>query len=217
LGVGPGEGYAAKRSALRSGPQPGVLYMRELSQHIMDLVENSVQAGARRVDVEIQEDLKADVLTLRVIDDGHGMAPEIAARVTDPFFTSRTCRRIGLGLPLMAAATERCGGSLEVASTLGRGTVVTARFQRSHIDRPPLGDLRSTLLSALVGHPAVDFHYRHSVDGRVFDLDGAAIKRELGGVPLTHPAVLRWLEQYLGEGLAEVGVEPTPLKEEGDA
>ncbi len=95
--------------------------------------------------------------------------------------------------------------------------MTTARFRRNHIDRPPLGDLQSTLLSSLVGHPELDFHYRHRIDGRNFEVDGAAIKRELEGVSLSRPSVLRWLERYFSEGLAEVGVRATPVQEEEDA
>lgn len=167
--------------------------------------------------VEVEEDLGADRLVVRVSDDGRGMSPETAARAVDPFYTSRTCRRVGLGLPLLAASAERCAGSLCIASEPGHGTTVTAVFQRTHIDRPPLGDLRSTLVSALVGHPQVDFLYRHRVDGRAFELDGAAIKRELEDLPLSHPIVLRWLERFLSEGLAEVGASGAPVEEETDA
>ena len=188
--------------------------MRELSQHIMDLIENSVRAGAKRVDVMVEEDLSTDSLTIRVSDDGCGMPPEVVSRATDPFYTSRSCRKVGLGLPLLAATAQRCDGSLTVASELGAGTTVVASFRHSHIDRPPLGDLHSTLLSALVGHPNVDLVYRHRVDDRAFELDGAAIKRELEGVPLSHPSVLRWLDRFLTEGLVEVGVMRAPLSTE---
>lgn len=169
------------------------------------------------MDVVVEEETRADRLTVRVTDDGRGMAPDLVARSLDPFWTTRSCRRVGLGLPLLAAAAKRCDGSLDVTSEPGRGTSVTARFRHGHVDRPPLGNLQATLMGALVGHPHVDFHYRHTADGRSFELDGAAIKRELQGVPLSHPAALRWLEEYIAEGLAEVGLEPTPGEEESDA
>ncbi len=191
--------------------------MRELSQHITDLVENAVRAGARRVEIEVDEDAMSDLLTIKVTDDGCGMAPEVLARATDPFWTTRTCRRVGLGLPLLSAAAQRCDGSLEIGSQPGLGTSVTACFRRSHIDRPPLGDIRSTLLSALVGHSDVDVRYRHAVGDRRFELDGAAIKRELQGVSLSHPSVLRWLESYISEGLAELGPEAQLREEKIDA
>lgn len=193
--------------------------MRELSQHITDLIENSVRAGAHKVEVTVVEDLPADSLIVYVADNGCGMPPEVVEKVTDPFFTSRSCRRVGLGLPLLAAATERCEGSMEISSEQGRGTTVIARFRHSHIDRPPLGDIQSTLLTALVGHSDVDFVYCHRVNGHCFELDSSAIKKELEGIPLSHPPVLRWLERFLSEGLSEVGVAtaPSSAKEDMDA
>ncbi len=193
--------------------------MRELSQHITDLIENSARAGAHRIEITVVEDLQADSLVVRVADDGCGMPQEEVGKVIDPFYTSRQCRKVGLGLPLLAAAAERCEGSVEIASEPGRGTSVVARFRRSHIDRPPLGDVRSTLLTALVGHSEVDLVYKHRANGHSFELDGAAIRRELEGIPLSHPSVLRWLDRLLSEGLSEVGVVTAPpsAKEEMDA
>jgi len=175
--------------------------MRELAQHIMDLLENSARAGARRVEIDLDQQRAADRLVLRVIDDGRGMSPEVVSMATDPFFTSRTCRRVGLGLPLLAASTQRCDGHLLIKSEPGRGAVVEAAFRLSHIDTPPLGDLRTTLMCTIVGHPELDIVYRYTVDGGTFELDSAAIKSELGEVPLSHPRILRWLEQYISEGL----------------
>ncbi|MHB1162635.1 MAG: ATP-binding protein [Chloroflexota bacterium] len=185
--------------------------MRELSQHIMDLVENSARAGARRVTIEVEEDSRADRLDIRVVDDGSGMSQEMAGRVTDPFCTTRSCRHVGLGLPLLSESARRCDGFLEIESVQGRGTAVTATFRRSHIDRPPLGDLHATILAALVGHPEMELLYYHRMDEHHFEVDGAAIKRELEGVPLSHPPVLRWLERYLADGLAKVCGAPPPL------
>ncbi len=191
--------------------------MRELAQHMTDLIENSIRAGARRVDVEVEEDHRADRLMIRVSDDGKGMSREMAERAVDPFCTTRDCRRVGLGLPLLSATAERCGGSLEIASELGRGTRVTALMRSAHIDRPPLGDLRATLLTAVVGHPDAAIRYRHSVDGLTFQLDGLLLREELEGVPLSHPAILRWLERYITDGLANLGLEPASIKEESRA
>ncbi len=191
--------------------------MRELAQHITDLLENSVAAGARRVEITVEEDPRTDRLTVRVSDDGRGMAPETVQKALDPFWTTRTCRRVGLGLPLLAATAQRCDGSLEIASEPGRGTSVTARFRHSHIDRPPLGNLQATLVDALVGHPDVLFQYRHTREENGFELDGTALREELQEVPLSHPRVLRWLEGYIAEGLAEVGLAPAPEEEESHA
>ena len=191
--------------------------MREISQHITDLVENSARSGARHVEVAVEEIQSADEMLVSIVDDGCGMCAEEAAAALDPFYTTRGCRRVGLGLPLAKATAERCGGRMEVVSAPGTGTRVTLRFRHNHIDRPPLGNIRATLLTALVGHPEIAFRYSHSVNGSCFEVDGDAIRRELQGVPITHPSVLRWIEQYLSEGLAEIGAEPAPFKEGNDA
>lgn len=190
--------------------------MRDLAQHITDLFENSVRARARRVTIEIDQQQMTDTLMLRVTDDGCGMPPEVIARVTDPFFTSRTYRRVGLGLPLLEASARRCDGRLVVESEAGRGTVVEATFRLSHIDIPPLGDLGTTLICAVVGHPELEVLYRHAIDGRVFELDSAAIRSGLGGVSLSHPFVIRWLERHISEGLVSTGAI-APREEEADA
>ncbi len=185
--------------------------MRELAQHVTDLLENSVRAGAHRVEIEMDERRDEDLLTLTVHDDGSGMPPEVVTKVTDPFFTSRTCRRVGLGVPLLAASAARSGGRLRIESQVGKGTKVIVTFRLSNIDTPPLGDMASTVLCGIIGHQDVDVCFRRCVDGRRFEVDSAAIRRELDGVPLTHPPVLRWLEQLVADVVAAV---PTAACEE---
>lgn len=175
--------------------------MRELSLHILDVIENAIEAGARRIEVEIDEDTARNVLAIRVADDGRGMDEETLQRATDPFFTTRTTRHVGLGLPLFKAAAERCNGSLTITSQPGRGTEVKATFQYDHIDRAPLGDMPSTLLGAVLSHRECDIAYRHRVDGRTFEVDTAELREALGEVPLSHPQVRAWLEAYLEEGI----------------
>jgi hypothetical protein len=181
--------------------------VRELSQHLLDLLENSIQAGARRVTLEIVESTVQDRLGFRISDDGRGMDAETLRRVTDPFFTTRTTRHVGLGLPLLQEAARRCQGDLVITSLPGVGTTVEAWFQRDHIDRAPLGDIQSTLLGAIllnqVGEAPqrFDLTYRHVMDERVFAFDTAEMRAMLGDVPLSHPAVREWLVGYMQEGL----------------
>lgn len=182
--------------------------MRELSLHLLDLMENALAAGASRLDVEIDEDLANDRLTLRVSDNGRGMTPEMVSRVGDPFFTTRTTRQVGLGIPLLQAAAERCAGGLTITSRPGVGTEVVATFQHSHIDRAPLGDLKSTLLSVLLADRTAELHYRHRRDDRVFAFDTGEMRQMLGEVPLSHPLVRDWLDAFLTEGIAELSGPP---------
>jgi len=182
--------------------------VRELSLHILDVVENAIEAGARHVELAIMEDLDADRLTIRVIDDGRGMDTETLRRVRDPFFTTRTTRHVGLGIPLLAAAAERCGGGLAIDSQPGRGTALVATFQHSHIDRAPLGDLPGTLICVLMRDDQLRVSYGHTIVGRgavrSFELDTAEIADALGGLPRSLPAVREWLSEYVTEGEAQL-------------
>ena len=178
--------------------------MRELSLHILDVMENSVEAGAPRVELTIIEDLIGDRMTITVQDNGRGMSPEFVRHVLNPFVTTRTTRHVGLGLPLFAAAAERSNGALTVESEKGKGTRVTATFQHSHIDRAPLGDIVGALMGILMSDRAFDLAMRHEIDGRCFQFDTADVRRELGDVPLSHPRVRDWLFDTLTEGESEL-------------
>lgn len=177
---------------------------RELALHILDLAENSLNAGATLVTIEINEDEAADRLTIRVSDNGRGMDAETARRISDPFFTTRNTRRIGLGIPFLNQATELCNGSMTIDSQLGKGTTITATFQHSHINRMPLGDLPNMLLALIVGNPQTDFVYRHSAGDRHFEFDTRPVKRELGDVPLSEPTVIEYLRREISDSLAQI-------------
>ncbi len=182
--------------------------MRELSLHILDVLENALAAGATCVDLIIEEDLTSDRLTVTVRDDGRGMDAEQLKRIYDPFFTTRTTRHVGLGVPLFKAAAERCNGELTVTSQPGKGTTLRAIFQHSHIDRVPLGDIEGTLLAFILSG-ACDLHYVHQVGvhqvgAEAFEFHTADIRAELGDIPLTHSAVRNWLQEFISEGETEL-------------
>lgn len=178
--------------------------MRELSLHLLDIAENSIAAGARTVTITVREDLVADRIFLAVQDDGRGMDAATAARVVDPFVTSRTTRKVGLGLPLLKEAAEMCDGGLRITSTVGVGTLVEVEFQHSHIDRMPLGDLASTLLTLLISSPDVHWIFVYQVNENSFILDDEPIKTELAGVPLTEPSILSFLRKEIVSGVASL-------------
>lgn len=179
--------------------------MEDLSLHILDVAENSLKAGAQQIRIRILEDLKADRLEIEVEDDGSGMDSEMTAKALDPFVTTRTTRRVGLGLPLLREAARMAGGEVELDSRPGRGTRVRATFQHSHIDRKPLGDMGATLVGILLGGHQVDVLYEHTRDGRTFSLDTRELRAELDPVGLTEPEVLQWIRQRVREGLSEIG------------
>ncbi len=135
--------------------------MKDLSLHILDVVENALRSKASLVEILLIEDLERDVLVLQIKDDGEGMDPETLNRATDPFFTSKGDKKVGLGLPLLAQAAREAGGKLELSSSRGVGTTVRAVFRHSHPDRKPLGDMAATLQTLVGGNPDVDFLYEH--------------------------------------------------------
>ena len=173
--------------------------MRELSLNILDIAQNSLSAGAGLVTLTVDEDSGADSLTLRVEDDGRGMDADTLQRVRDPFYTTRTTRKVGMGIPLFRMAAEVTGGSLDIVSEPGKGTAVTASFSLSHIDRMPLGDMAGTVTALIRLNPGVDFVYRHTVDGRSFEMDTRELRAQLGDVPLSEPDVMEWIDGYLRE------------------
>jgi len=181
--------------------------MRELALHLLDIAENSVAAGAKRIEIGVDEDAKNDRLRICVKDDGRGMDEEMVARVVDPFVTSRTTRKVGLGIPLLKAAAESCNGYLSITSAPGRGTTLEAAFQRSHIDRMPLGDVSGTLYTLIVAWPDIRWILRYRANGSTFEFDSAPIKQELGDIPLTEPSVLAFIRESLDEGVASLQKE----------
>jgi len=183
---------------------------RDLSQHILDITENSITAGAALLYIDIDEDTDADALSIVIRDNGHGMDADMVRQVTDPWVTTRTTRSVGLGIPFLRQTAEMCGGEFEIASIVGQGTTTRATFQRSHIDRPPLGDMVSTLLCIVVGNPQLDVVYQHQVGAEMFFFDTREIREVLGDeVPLSDPGVLAFVRGELTEGLAAIDGEAT--------
>jgi anti-sigma regulatory factor (Ser/Thr protein kinase) len=181
--------------------------LKELSLHILDIAENSVNAGASKIEVSVIENIKKDKLSIIIKDNGKGMDAETVRKVTDPFITSRTTRKVGLGIPFLKAAAEACQGNLEIHSQPGSGTELEVFFQRSHIDRMPLGDLQSTFLNLMIGYPQVNWIFRYQVNDRSFILDDQAIKETLAGLPLSEPTVINYLKQVISDGMSEITQE----------
>ena len=175
--------------------------MEELAHHILDIARNSVEAGATRLEITVEEDTQSGVLRFVVGDNGPGMPEHVRRRMLDPFFTTKSGKKVGLGLPLLQMAVQRCGGHLEVSSAPGQGTTVVATFPYYCWDRPPLGDIPRTVVGLLAGSNQVDLCYRHVYNGQVFELDTVEIRLRLGGIPLQTPEVLLWLRQHLAESI----------------
>lgn len=183
--------------------------MRELSLHILDIMQNSVAAEASVIELTVVEDTASDILKFTVKDNGKGMSDEMVKNVVDPFTTSRSTRKVGMGIPLLKLAAENTGGGIELSSEVGVGTVISAMFGYSHIDRQPLGDMAETMLGIITSYTEIDFVYKHSVDGRELELDTRQIRGILGGVALNTPEVVLWLGDFLRENEAELYKNPS--------
>ncbi|MFZ5352964.1 MAG: ATP-binding protein [Bacillota bacterium] len=184
--------------------------MKELSLHILDLVQNSISAEATLVEIKIEEDLVKDLLTIVINDNGKGMNEELLKKVKDPFVTTRTSRRVGLGISLMLAACQLCDGDLTITSEVNVGTKLSAYFRHSHIDRVPIGNMVETMISLILCSTYTDFLYKHSINNREsglreFCFDTREVKQVLGeDVSLSEPDVLNWIKDYMTEGLSNI-------------
>lgn len=179
--------------------------MLELALHILDIAENSVRASAKTVLIEITEDCGKDRLSFVIRDDGKGMSKAVLEKAMDPFYTSKKVRRVGLGLPMLAEAARRAGGGFAIESQEGLGTRITAEFQLSHIDRQPLGDITGALTVLIAGNAGVDFVFRYRCGDRLFGFDTKEIRQQIGEIPIQQVEVLKWIRQYIKEGLIEIG------------
>lgn len=175
--------------------------MRELALHILDIAENSISANANTIKIMIDENHQQDILTISIEDDGKGMNEEMVLKITDPFITSRTTRKVGLGIPFFKAAAEACVGDFSIESTPGLGTKINAKFQYSHIDRMPLGDIVSTLHTLIIGTPEVHFLFEYKINQQTYKFNDEPIKQTLDGVSLSEPAVMKYIREELHAGI----------------
>ncbi|MEA4969554.1 MAG: ATP-binding protein [Candidatus Pelethousia sp.] len=171
--------------------------MKEISLHILDLAQNSLHAGAKNICLDIEEDTQADTFAVTLADDGCGMSESLAQAAANPFVTTRTTRRVGLGIPMFKAGCEACGGSFTLTSEEGKGTRLKGVYRHSHIDRPPLGGICDTMLLLIAGNPTIRFRYSHRRNGSGYELDTAELKEILGEVPLDTPEVTAFIKEFL--------------------
>ena len=178
--------------------------MKELSLNVLDITQNSITAGAKLIEISLTED-ENGILTLRIADDGCGMSQETVQRVIDPFYTTRTTRKVGMGIPLLKLAAEQTGGEVHIVSRTvqedpeDHGTVVTATFHTDHIDFTPIGDLVSTMETLIMGSPEIDFTFVHDMNGHRVELDTRQLREVLGEVPLDSYEIIQWIGDFLRE------------------
>jgi len=177
------------------------LIMRDLSLHLMDIIQNSIKAKASRIDINIIADVKKDKLVIEIKDNGAGMDEAILGQVRNPFITTRTTRKVGLGIPLLEASAARSGGELVIESQKSKGTLVKANFKISHIDRLPLGDIAETTMSLIAANADVDIFLKLSNMNESFSFSVPEVKEQLGDVPIDNGDVLIWIRDYINEGV----------------
>ena len=178
--------------------------MKELALHVYDLMENSTAANSTLVELTIKDSLKDNVYAFTIKDNGKGMSPEFLAKVTDPWTTSRTTRKVGLGLPLIKMNTENCGGGMKIESEIGKGTTLNFWFQHDNIDRPPMGDLAGALVMLFSAHEDIHFIYRHVTDEDEFVFDTDEVKEALDGMPMNDINIMKYLKEMIQENLKEI-------------
>lgn len=176
--------------------------MKDLSMHIMDILQNSTRAKATEITLEVLEDSVCDTLTLIFKDNGCGMDEETVQKVINPFFTTRTTRKVGLGLPLLKQNTEQTGGSMNIESKVGVGTKVTAVFGLTHLDRPPMGDLAGTMILTISAHPEIHFLFHYKRDEEIdYLLDTDEVYEILDGMSINDPEVIESLKEMVEENI----------------
>jgi len=173
--------------------------MTDLSLHLMDIIQNSLTAGADCVEVGVRAEKQKNRLTLYVKDNGSGMTEETIRRVSDPFYTTRTTRKAGLGIPLFKASAEMAGGSFSIESEPGKGTVVTAEYEIGNIDRKPLGSVAETITMCILGHPEIEFHLILENDDESYVFRTEDARAQIGEVPLNDPVIVGYLKEMIEE------------------
>ncbi len=178
--------------------------MPEISLNVLDIAQNSIRAGATLIIITVTADRKKDIMTIVIEDNGCGMSKDQVTSVLDPFYTTRTTRKVGLGIPFFQYAAISTGGNFSIESVVGEGTVVTASFILSHIDRMPLGDMTSTLHTLITLNNRIDFLYTYTVDNKYFTLDTREFRMILDEVPFNTPEVSIYIRDFLSENKQEV-------------
>ena len=182
--------------------------MDELSLYVLDITMNSVRAGATEISVTLTQD--DEYLTLSVTDNGCGMTKEQVEKLSNPFFTTRTTRKVGLGIPFLKMIAEMSGGDVKIESVSEKesenhGTTTTARFGLNHIDSLPLGDMVETVKTLIQGAPDINFIYKHTTPKGEVSLSCSELKSVLGDISLSEPEIIAWIDGYLREQYEAIG------------
>lgn len=178
--------------------------MKDLSLHVMDLLQNSTVVDSSIITLDIIDSIKDNIFKFTITDDGRGMSKEFLSKVTDPYSTTRTTRKVGLGLPLIKMNCEHCGGGFEIESTLGKGTKLTFWFEHNHLDRPPMGDLAGVFVLTIAQNETIRFKLNYKTDIDTFEFDTLEVKEALDGMSLNNMDIIKMLREMIEENLKEI-------------
>lgn len=178
--------------------------MKELSLHILDIVQNSVAAGAKTISVEVIDNINENLYSITITDDGSGMSKEEVEKVIDPFYTTRTTRKVGLGIPLLKQNAESTGGTFTIETQKGKGTKVCAIFKHNHVDRPVMGDIAGVIVSNMVSYDNIRWIYRHKTPYGEYAIDSEEVKEALEGVSLNQNSIIKLIVEMINENLKEI-------------
>ena len=175
--------------------------MQDLAMQILEILMNSIGAKAGKVILRMRDSLQDNRIEIEVEDNGSGMSEEMVRKVADPFTTTRTTRKIGMGVAFMKGLTEQCDGTFDIRSTPGIGTVVSASIRRDHIDAPPMGDLGEMIMYCIQADETIDIEFHYKTDTDEFVFLSSEIREQLDGVSLMEPEILIWIKEYINEGI----------------
>ena len=183
--------------------------MNELSLHILDICQNSIIADANLIKIIVEEDIKNNYFKIFIGDNGKGMNKKTLSEVSDPFFTTRSTRKVGLGVPMFKMAAEMCNGSFIVDSIVDKGTVITALFEHNHLDRAHLGDISETIMILILNEKNIDIYYEHIINKEKYIFDTREIRKVLGCIPFTEYSVILWIKDNIKTGINNLQKEET--------
>lgn len=175
--------------------------------HMLEIIMNSIAAGATLIQITVNDSLLRNVIEMIVTDNGKGMSEEFVKTVMDPFTTSRTTRKVGMGVAFMKGLTEQCGGTFDVKSKLGVGTTLTATVQKDHIDTPAMGNLGEMMMYCIQSNADIDYEFTYRTDAGEYKCNTVEIKETLDGVSILEPEILLWVKDYINGGIQELKEE----------
>lgn len=178
--------------------------MKDLSLHILDIMQNSIRAEATRIELRIEEDTTKNKFIIEIIDNGKGVDEEVRKNITNPFTTTRTLRKVGLGVAFLKQICDECAGDLKIESQKNKGTKVTVTMQHNHIDRLPLGEISKTITTLIMAKPTIHYVYTHKYNGQIFNFDAKQIEDVLDGVAINNLEIIKWIEEYIERNLDEI-------------